>query len=91
MVWISVLSSQCGECVQCTWVRLWIPERSRRVPTNVMFEIDDLTQEWTYPSNFFDFIHVRTLGGSIKDWPSFLSEAIELVIAYNWSSPPPVD
>jgi len=43
----------------------------------VVFEIDDLTQEWTYPSNFFDFIHVRTLGGSIKDWVAFLKEALE--------------
>ena len=56
-----------------------IAESKMRVPTNVKFEIDDLTQEWTYPSNMFDFIHVRTLGGSIKDWVSFLREAFESV------------
>ena len=41
---------------------------------NVKFEIDDITQPWTWESNSMDFIHVRTMGGSIKDWPGFLQE-----------------
>ncbi|KAJ9640970.1 hypothetical protein H2201_002206 [Coniosporium apollinis] len=47
------------------------------VPPNVLFEIDDLTQEWTWPVDYFDFIHVRTLGGAIKDWPQFLGQALK--------------
>jgi hypothetical protein len=45
------------------------------VPPNVIFEIDDITQPWTFDENLFDFIHVRTLGGAIRDWPSLLKEA----------------
>jgi SAM-dependent methyltransferase len=50
-------------------------------PPNVKFEIDDVTQEWTWEPNSFDFIHVRTLGGSIKDWAAFLQEAYKCVSA----------
>lgn len=39
------------------------------------FEIDDLELEWTYPENYFDFIHIRNLAQSINDWPKLLSEA----------------
>ena len=69
--------------IQPTWTavssssvmhRWWICAYMNRQP-NVKFEIDDLTQEWTYDANSFDFIHVRTMGGSIKDWPAFLEQA----------------
>lgn len=29
------------------------------VPPNCSFEIDDLTLEWTFPEDHFDFIHIR--------------------------------
>ncbi|KAF2458093.1 S-adenosyl-L-methionine-dependent methyltransferase [Lineolata rhizophorae] len=41
-------------------------------PPNVRFETDDARQEWTFPPDFFDFIHVRCMGGSILNWPEFL-------------------
>jgi SAM-dependent methyltransferase len=40
-------------------------------PPNCRFEIDDCTEEWTFCKNSFDFIHVRSLYGSIADWPAF--------------------
>lgn len=76
MAWISVPSSLSGRHGHAPDGAIDI-EFLRRVPPNVIFEIDDLTQEWTYPNNFFDFIHVRTLGGAIKDWVAFLKEALE--------------
>ncbi|KIW04441.1 hypothetical protein, variant [Verruconis gallopava] len=48
------------------------PIQPNWTPPNVKFEIDDVTLPWTYELNSFDFIHIRTLGGSIKDWVGFL-------------------
>ena len=45
------------------------------MPPNVSFQIDDATKEWELPQNSFDFIHMRCLGGSIKDWPELLRQA----------------
>jgi hypothetical protein len=45
------------------------------VPPNVKFEIDDAQSEWTWSDNWFDFVHLRCLMGSIKDWPSLYSQA----------------
>ncbi|KAK8083368.1 hypothetical protein PG996_002149 [Apiospora saccharicola] len=45
------------------------------IPPNVLFEIDDIAQEWTYQPNHFDFIYLRSLHGCIKDWDAFFQEA----------------
>ena len=45
------------------------------MPPNVRFELDDASEEWTYPENSFDFIHVRCLAGAIQDWPKFVAQA----------------
>lgn len=42
------------------------------VPPNVRFEIDDCEDEWLYEEDSFDYIHIRTLVGAIKDWPNLL-------------------
>lgn len=44
------------------------------IPPNCVFEIDDVTLPWTYPSNQFDFIHVRELFGCIPDWDEFFQQ-----------------
>lgn len=54
-----------------------------RVPPNVHFEVDDVEQEWTY-SRKFDFIHCRTMGNAIKDWPALVKRSFEYVVV-----PPP--
>ncbi|KAM5475604.1 hypothetical protein MauCBS54593_001296 [Microsporum audouinii] len=43
-------------------------------PHNVEFMVDDVTQEWTFPESSFDFIHIRTLGGSVSDWPHLMTQ-----------------
>ncbi|KAK1775505.1 S-adenosyl-L-methionine-dependent methyltransferase [Copromyces sp. CBS 386.78] len=47
------------------------------VPPNVRFDIDDYNKEWTYKTNFFDFIHLRWLTGTVKDWPALYKKAYE--------------
>ena len=46
-----------------------------RVPPNVVFVIDDMEEEWTYPDNHFDYIHIRSLSGSFEDWDLILARA----------------
>lgn len=45
------------------------------VPPNCKFEVDDMEEEWTYKDNYFDFIHMRSMSGSFKDWPKVLKQA----------------
>ena len=35
------------------------------VPPNVHFQIDDCILDWTWPENYFDFIHIRNLYGKL--------------------------
>ena len=49
------------------------PIQPRWVPPNLRFEIDDAESEWAYNSKF-EFIHLRTMGGSIKDIPKILRQ-----------------
>ncbi|KAI1970852.1 hypothetical protein LOZ51_006310 [Ophidiomyces ophidiicola] len=48
------------------------PIQTSWAPPNVQFLVDDAVQEWTLPEASFDFVHVRTLAGSITDWPAFI-------------------
>ncbi|KEZ46102.1 hypothetical protein SAPIO_CDS0952 [Scedosporium apiospermum] len=38
------------------------------VPPNCEFYIDDAQLEWTWAPDYFDYIHIRDLYGSISDW-----------------------
>ena len=52
------------------------------IPPNVSFEIDDVTKPWLNESNTVDFIHVRSMAGSIRgdsDWQAFLAEALRML------------
>ena len=51
------------------------PIQPELVPPNCIFEIDDCEMEWTWPDNHFDYIHIRDLHGSIRDWSKFMKEA----------------
>ncbi|RAL61530.1 hypothetical protein DID88_009569 [Monilinia fructigena] len=44
------------------------------IPPNLEFEVDDVEDTWRY-SQKFDFIHIRSLGGSIASWPHLLDQA----------------
>ncbi|KAH6962435.1 S-adenosyl-L-methionine-dependent methyltransferase [Ilyonectria sp. MPI-CAGE-AT-0026] len=54
------------------------------VPPNVQFEIEDCTREWTFESSSADFIHMRWLFGSIKDWNELSSEAFRVCKPGGW-------
>ncbi|KAH7012761.1 S-adenosyl-L-methionine-dependent methyltransferase [Microdochium trichocladiopsis] len=44
------------------------------LPLNVRFDVDDITEAWTYPPNTFHYVHVRWLTGSIEDWIALYKE-----------------
>jgi len=54
------------------------------VPPNCKFEIEDCQLEWTFPENHFDFIYMRTLFGSIADWPALYKEAFKAIKPGGW-------
>lgn len=57
------------------------PIQPEWVPPNCHFEIDDVTLEWTFPPDHFDFIHIRELFGCVPDWDFFFQQA------YNHTKP----
>ncbi|KAI9655505.1 MAG: hypothetical protein M1821_005298 [Bathelium mastoideum] len=54
------------------------------VPPNCSFEIDDVTLEWTFPDDRFDFIHIREMFGCIPDWDFFLQQAWRCLKPGGW-------
>lgn len=46
------------------------------VPPNVIFQIDDATEEWTFTEPF-DLIHIRNLSGAFSNWVSIYTEAFK--------------
>lgn len=46
------------------------------VPPTLKFEVDDCEAEWTYPEKYFDYIHIRGLSGSIRDWHRLYAQAM---------------
>jgi len=49
------------------------------VPENCVFEIDDNSLDWTWEENQLDYVHVREMMGSIKDWDLFCNEALRCI------------
>ncbi|KAK3486895.1 S-adenosyl-L-methionine-dependent methyltransferase [Neurospora hispaniola] len=54
------------------------------VPPNCKFEINDAHKEWTYEENYFDFIHIRWLTGTIKNWHALYKEAYRCAKPGGW-------
>ena len=44
------------------------PIQPNIVPPNCIFYVDDIESEWTFSSETFDYIHGRSLGGSIVNF-----------------------
>ncbi|KAL1304797.1 hypothetical protein AAFC00_003726 [Neodothiora populina] len=55
------------------------PIQPEMVPVNCVFEVDDANLEWTWDDNFFDFVHVREMFGSISDWSALCNEALRCI------------
>ncbi|KAM0216543.1 hypothetical protein ACHAQD_007775, partial [Fusarium lateritium] len=54
------------------------------VPPNVKFEIEDCNQDWTYPPDSFDYVHLRYLVGCIPDWDKLFKEAYKVLKPGGW-------
>ncbi|KAI9855978.1 MAG: hypothetical protein M1813_009303 [Trichoglossum hirsutum] len=59
------------------------PIQPQWVPPNLTFIIDDCESPWSFSSKF-NFIHARTLGGSIKDLPALLKQAYDNLEPGGW-------
>lgn len=42
-------------------------------------EIEDCTQDWTFRDEHFDYVHMRWLLGSIKDWDALMRQAYRVL------------
>jgi len=52
------------------------PIQPAMVPPNCGFIIEDCEMdEWEYGPDFFDYIHIRTMFGCIKDWDALYAKA----------------
>ena len=65
-----LLLSVCAELTVC------------RVPPNCKFEVDDVESPWTHAP--FDFIHSRSMGGSISDYPRLYKQAYDNLKPGGW-------
>ncbi|KAG9499285.1 hypothetical protein J7337_010104 [Fusarium musae] len=54
------------------------------VPPNLKFEIEDCTQQWTFPTDSFDYVHLRYLVGCIPDWTELFSQAYKTLKPGGW-------
>jgi len=53
------------------------PIQPSLVPPNCRFEVEDAADEWVYPPECFDLVHIRSLFGSIEDWPALYKQAYQ--------------
>lgn len=55
-----------------------------RVLPNCHFEVDDFESDWSFKTPF-DFIHARTLAGSVRDFPRLYRRMIENLNTGGWA------
>ena len=60
------------------------PSQPVWVPPNVRFEVDDASKSWTFQENHFDYVHIRWLTGTIRDWPALYKEAFRCTKPGGW-------
>lgn len=55
------------------------------LPPNCTFEVDDCESSWPYNlDQGFDFIHIRSMAGSINDWPKLFKQAYKHASPGGW-------
>ncbi|KAK7419067.1 hypothetical protein QQX98_003569 [Neonectria punicea] len=54
------------------------------VPANLKFEIEDCTQPWTFRPDTFDYVHMRYLVGSVKDWVNLYEQVFRVCKPGGW-------
>jgi SAM-dependent methyltransferase len=60
------------------------PTQPPWVPPNVKFELDDAEKLWSFPDNHFDYIHMRLMMGSIKDWQALYRQVHRCLKPGGW-------
>ncbi|KAI5809426.1 UMTA methyltransferase family protein [Pyronema omphalodes] len=50
------------------------PIQPKWAPLNVSYDISDAEDQWDYPPDHFDFIHIRNLAQGITSWSNVLDE-----------------
>jgi len=60
------------------------PIQPSLVPPNLRFEIDDAQLEFIGAPNSFDFVHIRELFGSIRDWRKLYFEVFRATKPGGW-------
>ena len=54
------------------------PIQSQWVPPNCRFEVEDVNKRpWTFKEEYFDYIHIRSMTGTVPDWTDFYKTAIK--------------
>ncbi|KAL5585898.1 hypothetical protein FOBRF1_015768 [Fusarium oxysporum] len=54
------------------------------IPPNCEFHIDDAQLDWTWPTDHFDYLHIRDLYGSIDDWSALYAKAFRHLKPGGW-------
>jgi hypothetical protein len=60
------------------------PIQPKLVPPNLEFQIDDFCLPWTFTPNSLDFIHARSIYGSVADYPKLYSEVLTHLRPGGW-------
>lgn len=60
------------------------PSDRFRVPPNVKFEVDDCEESWTFPQPF-DYVHIRYMVATIRDWPKLVGQAYQHTKPGGWA------
>ncbi|KAA8618298.1 hypothetical protein SMACR_09871 [Sordaria macrospora] len=60
------------------------PIQPSRVPSNARFDIEDARKKLNFQLNYFDYIHIRWLTGTIADWPALYKEAYKCTAPGGW-------
>ncbi|KAH6879809.1 S-adenosyl-L-methionine-dependent methyltransferase [Thelonectria olida] len=60
------------------------PIQPKVVPPNLEFQFDDAQLDWTFRPESFDFIHIRHLQGSIKDWEKLYRQVFKALKPGGW-------
>ena len=54
------------------------------MPPNVKFEVDDCEEPWTFQRPF-DYVHIRYMISSLKDWPKLARQAYKHTAPGGWA------
>ncbi|RPA93839.1 S-adenosyl-L-methionine-dependent methyltransferase [Choiromyces venosus 120613-1] len=51
------------------------PSKLPWAPPNLDVQLEDVEDDWVFPENTFDLIHIRSMAGFVTDWPRLLAQS----------------